>query len=153
MVDNTTMTGAYRYFKNGENNLNQLQVFDSLEVGPPVVEPKRITSSYRLTWAGKTESTDLTYTYEESVFDPNEPESQNLAGMILAQVALNYGLFINAIVDFLIVAFVIFLVVKGINKLQKPAPEATPTSKKCPYCFTDIALEATRCPNCTSELD
>jgi len=66
---------------------------------------------------------------------------------------LNYGIFINAIVDFLIVAFVIFLVVKGINKMQKPAPAAAPTTKKCPYCFTDIAIEAKRCPNCTSQLD
>lgn len=66
---------------------------------------------------------------------------------------LNYGLFINAIVDFLIVAFVIFLVIKGINKLQKPAPKAAPTTKKCPYCFTEIAIEATRCPNCTSQLE
>lgn len=66
---------------------------------------------------------------------------------------LNYGIFINAIIDFLIVAFVIFLVVKGINKMQKPAPVAPPTTKKCPFCFTDIALEAKRCPNCTSQLD
>lgn len=68
---------------------------------------------------------------------------------------LNYGLFINAIVDFLIVAFVIFLVIKAINKLQKPAPvvEAAPTTKKCQYCVTEIAMEATRCPNCTSQLD
>lgn len=66
---------------------------------------------------------------------------------------LNYGLFINAIVDFLIVAFVIFLVIKGINKLQKPVPKAAPTTKKCPYCFTEIAIEATRCPNCTSQLE
>lgn len=66
---------------------------------------------------------------------------------------LNYGIFINAIVDFLIVAFVIFLVVKGINKMQKPAPATAPTTKKCPYCFTEIAIEAKRCPNCTSQLD
>jgi large conductance mechanosensitive channel len=68
---------------------------------------------------------------------------------------LNYGLFINAIVDFLIVALVIFLVIKGINKLQRPKPEpvVVPTSKKCVYCFTEIALEATRCPNCTSQLE
>lgn len=66
---------------------------------------------------------------------------------------LNYGIFIQAIIDFLIIAFIIFLVVKGINKLQKPAPEAAPTTKKCPYCFSDIPIEATRCPNCTSQLD
>ena len=82
---------------------------------------------------------------------------EKYASLAAAQEAgaptLNYGLFINAIVDFLIVAFVIFLVVKGINKVQKPAPVAAPTTKKCPYCFTEIALEATRCPNCTSQLD
>lgn len=66
---------------------------------------------------------------------------------------LNYGIFINAIVDFLIVALVIFLVVKAINKMQKPAPVPPPTTKKCPFCFTEIAIEATRCPNCTSQLD
>lgn len=66
---------------------------------------------------------------------------------------LNYGLFLNAVIDFLIVAFVIFLAVKGINKLQKPAPEAAPTTKKCPFCFTEIPIEANRCPNCTSQLD
>ena len=82
---------------------------------------------------------------------------EEYASLAAAQEAgaatLNYGLFISAIVDFLIVAFVIFLVIKGINKLQKPAPAAAPTTKKCPYCFTEIALEATRCPNCTSQLD
>jgi len=66
---------------------------------------------------------------------------------------LNYGIFINAIVDFLIVAFVIFLVIKGINKMQRPAPEPAPTTKKCPYCFTEIPIEAKRCPNCTSQLE
>lgn len=66
---------------------------------------------------------------------------------------LNYGLFISAVVDFLIVAFVIFLAIRGINKLQKPAPEAAPTSKKCSYCFTEIPIEAKRCPNCTSQLE
>ncbi len=66
---------------------------------------------------------------------------------------LNYGLFLNAVIDFLIVAFVIFLAVKGINKLQKPAPAAAPTTKKCPFCFTEIPIEASRCPNCTSQLD
>ena len=66
---------------------------------------------------------------------------------------LNYGIFINAIVDFLIVALVIFLVVKAINKMKKPTPVPAPTTKKCPFCFTEIPLEAKRCPNCTSQLD
>ncbi len=65
---------------------------------------------------------------------------------------LNYGNFINNIIDFLIVAFVIFLMVRGINKLQRPAPAAAPTTKECPYCFSKIPIKATRCPNCTSEL-
>ena len=65
---------------------------------------------------------------------------------------LNYGLFLNNMIDFLIVAFVIFLFIRAINHLQKPAPAAAPTTKPCPYCATDIPLKATRCPNCTSEL-
>jgi large conductance mechanosensitive channel len=66
---------------------------------------------------------------------------------------INYGLFINNIIDFLIVAFVIFLVVRWINRMSKPkaAPEA-PSTKQCPYCFSGIPIQATRCPNCTSEL-
>lgn len=67
---------------------------------------------------------------------------------------INYGVFISTIIDFLIIAFVIFLLVKGINRLQskpEPAP-AAPTTKECLHCFTNIPLKATRCPNCTSEL-
>jgi large conductance mechanosensitive channel len=78
-------------------------------------------------------------------------EAQKIAGV----VTWNYGAFINNIINFLIVAFVIFLVVKQINRFQKPAPvpaPAAPTTKDCPYCFTPIPLKATRCPNCTSEL-
>ena len=65
---------------------------------------------------------------------------------------MNYGLFINTIIDFLIVAFVIFLVVKQVNRLKKPAPPAEPTTKECPYCLSAIPIKATRCPHCTSEL-
>ncbi len=69
-------------------------------------------------------------------------------------VTINYGLFINGVLDFLIVAFVIFLVVKAFNRMQrKPAPApAAPTTKDCPYCQTSIPIKAVRCPNCTSEL-
>jgi large conductance mechanosensitive channel len=67
---------------------------------------------------------------------------------------INYGVFINTLIDFLIVGFVIFLVVKAINKMQKPKVEepVAVTNKKCPYCFTEIPVEATRCPHCTSQL-
>jgi large conductance mechanosensitive channel len=65
---------------------------------------------------------------------------------------LNYGLFISNIIDFVIVAFVIFLVVRAINKMKKPAPAAAPATKECPHCFSTIPIKATRCPNCTSDL-
>lgn len=65
---------------------------------------------------------------------------------------LNYGLFINAAIDFIIVAFVIFLLIRTINRMHKPAPAVAPATKECPYCFSTIPLKATRCPNCTSEL-
>jgi large conductance mechanosensitive channel len=68
---------------------------------------------------------------------------------------INIGIFVNAIITFLIVAFAMFLVVKSINRMKKPAPAApaaAPTTKDCPYCFTAISIKATRCPNCTSEL-
>src|SRR5215212_7325038 len=62
---------------------------------------------------------------------------------------IKYGDFIQSIVDFIIVAFVIFLIVRTMNRMKKPAPSA-PTTKECPHCFTNIPLKATRCPNCTS---
>ena len=66
---------------------------------------------------------------------------------------INYGLFLNHVISFLILAVVIFFVVKGINKLaKKPAPPAAPTTKECPHCFTTISIKANRCPNCTSQL-
>jgi large conductance mechanosensitive channel len=64
---------------------------------------------------------------------------------------LNYGLFLNNIIDFLIVAFVIFLIIQQANRLKK-APPTAPTTKECPFCYTTIPLAATRCPNCTSNL-
>jgi large conductance mechanosensitive channel len=69
-------------------------------------------------------------------------------------VTVNYGKFINTIITFLIVAFSVFLLVRGVNRMkrQEAAPKAAPTTKDCPYCFTTIAIKATRCPNCTSSL-
>lgn len=83
--------------------------------------------------------------------------STTYASLAEAQAAgaptINYGLFINTIIHFLIVAFAIFMVVRQINKLQrKPeAPEA-PSTKECPYCASSIVVKAMRCPYCTSEL-
>ena len=81
----------------------------------------------------------------------------NFAGLSFAvgDAVVTWGNFVQAIVDFLIVAFVIFMIIKTANATKKeeaPAPPAEPTTKDCPYCFTTIAIKATRCPNCTSEL-
>ena len=65
---------------------------------------------------------------------------------------INYGVFLNTVLDFLIVALVIFLLVRQVNRWGKPAPAAVPTTKECPYCVTAIPLKATRCPACTSEV-
>ncbi len=68
-------------------------------------------------------------------------------------VTLNYGMFINRIISFLIVAFAVFMLIRGMNKLKRqeaPAPTTAPTTKECPHCFSTISIKATRCPNCTS---
>jgi len=64
----------------------------------------------------------------------------------------NYGLFINTLINFLIVAFAIFLLIKQVNRMQKPLPPKEPDTKKCTFCQTDIPVKATRCPHCTSQL-
>ncbi|HET6595855.1 MAG TPA: large-conductance mechanosensitive channel protein MscL [Anaerolineales bacterium] len=69
----------------------------------------------------------------------------------VGDAVLQYGLFIQSIIDFLIIAFVIFLLVRALNRLKKEEP-VTPTTKECPHCFTTIPLKAARCPNCTSQL-
>ena len=63
-----------------------------------------------------------------------------------------YGSFVNTIVDFIIVAFAIFLVIKQVNRIKGPAPVAEPVTKECPYCFSQVPIKATRCPYCTSDL-
>lgn len=67
---------------------------------------------------------------------------------------LNYGNFISGVINFLIMAFVVFMIVKGVNKLNRKeeAPAAAPSTKICPYCKSEISIEATRCPHCTSQL-
>jgi len=67
-------------------------------------------------------------------------------------VTLKYGLFINHIVSFVIVAFCTFLLVKQINRLRRPAPAAAPTTKECPFCLSAIPVKATKCAHCTSSL-
>lgn len=88
-----------------------------------------------------------------------------LIGLVMGQVnfselawtvgaaSVKWGMFVQTIIDFLIIAFVIFLIVRTTNKMKKPAPTpAEPTTKECPHCFSTIHIKATRCPNCTTNL-
>jgi large conductance mechanosensitive channel len=70
-------------------------------------------------------------------------------------VTINYGLFLNSVISFVIVAFAVFLLIKNINKLkrQEVAPAEEPTTHACPFCCSTISLKATRCPHCTSEIN
>lgn len=70
----------------------------------------------------------------------------------VGSATIMWGLFLQTVVDFLIIAFVIFLIVKSANKMKKAPPPADPTTKECPHCISIISIKATRCPNCTSEL-
>ena len=85
-------------------------------------------------------------------------DGKTYATLALAEEAgapvIKYGVFINTIINFLLIAFVIFMVVRSINKMHHKEEEApaAPTTKVCPFCKTDIPIEATRCPHCTSEL-
>jgi large conductance mechanosensitive channel len=80
------------------------------------------------------------------------PPAETLAAAREAgAVTINYGVFLNKIIDFIIIGFVLFLIVRQMNRLRRPAP-APVTTKECPYCFTPVPLKATRCPACTSPL-
>ena len=83
------------------------------------------------------------------------PFSSLAAAKEAGAVTLNYGLFINTIISFLIIGFSVFFVVKWINKLKEKEEEAPaePTTKECPYCFSAIPIKAVRCPACTSSLE
>ena len=81
------------------------------------------------------------------------------AAQAAGAVTINYGLFINTLISFILVAFSVFLLIKGINKIQAAAKKdkaaeeaAAPTTKSCPKCFSEIDIRATRCPHCTSEV-
>jgi len=83
-----------------------------------------------------------------------QPYASLSAAKAAGASTINYGLFINTVIDFIIVAFVIFLLIRQVNKLKRQ-PEvaaAVPTTKECPYCLSVIPIKAVRCPHCTSEL-
>lgn len=81
-----------------------------------------------------------------------QPYPTLAAARAAGAATINYGLFLNTILDFLIVAFVIFLLIRQINRWSKPKAAPAPTTKECPFCYSAIPIKATRCPNCTSEL-
>lgn len=82
------------------------------------------------------------------------PYATVAAAKAAGAVTINWGIFINTVINFLIVAFAIFLLVKGVNKMrrEKEAAPAAPTTKECPYCLSEVPLKATRCGHCTSDL-
>ena len=82
------------------------------------------------------------------------PYASLVAAKAAGAVTLNLGLFINTVISFVIIAFAVFLVIKGVNRMkkEKAAPPVEPTTKECPFCLSTIPLQATRCPHCTSEL-
>ena len=82
------------------------------------------------------------------------PYASVAAAKSAGAVTINFGVFINTIISFILIAFAVFLLVRTINKLrrQEEAPPAAPTTKDCIYCFSKVPIQATRCPNCTSEL-
>ncbi|MBN2047762.1 MAG: large-conductance mechanosensitive channel protein MscL [Anaerolineaceae bacterium] len=107
---------------------------------------------------GGTDFSDLFIILKQG--DPMGPYPTLALAKEAGAVSINYGAFLNTIISFLIVAFVMFMVVKASNRMRKsfakkaeePTP-AEPTTKECPFCFTEIPIKATRCPNCTSKLD
>lgn len=97
---------------------------------------------------GKIDFSNLFIAFENGDF--NTIEEAKAAGV----ATLNYGLFINNIIDFLIISFSIFFIIKQIDKLfKKQKKEEISKTKKCKYCYSDIHIEATRCPNCTSIIE
>jgi len=101
---------------------------------------------------GSVDFTNLFVVFREGVEQPG-PYASLEAAKTAGAVTWRYGLFINTVVNFLIVAAAVFLVVKAANKLMPKPEPAAPTTKVCPYCQSDIPLTATRCPHCTSELE
>ena len=102
----------------------------------------------------KADFKDLVITVKDAVLDPATLE------VVEPALEIRYGAFITGVINFLIMAFVVFLIVKGVNAVadltkKKEEPQEAPatTTKACPYCKSEIAIDATRCPHCTSQLD
>jgi len=83
---------------------------------------------------------------------PEKAAASLKAAKDLGAATVNYGVFINTLINFVIIALVLFFIIKAMNAMRKPAPVAAPNTKECPYCFTKVPVKATRCPACTSDL-
>jgi large conductance mechanosensitive channel len=85
-----------------------------------------------------------------------KPYESLAAAKASGAATINYGLFLNSVLDFVLVAFAVFLLIREVNRLkrisEKPAPAAAPTTKECPFCLSTVPIKATRCPACTSNL-
>jgi large conductance mechanosensitive channel len=80
------------------------------------------------------------------------PQPSLAAAKAAGAPTINYGVFLQATFDFIIIAFVIFLLLKQVNRLKQPAPATAPTTKDCPYCLSAIPIKATKCAHCTSNV-
>jgi large conductance mechanosensitive channel len=101
---------------------------------------------------GDIDFANLFLVLKEGISPP--PYISQAAAQEAGAVTLNYGVFVNSIVSFVIIAFAVFFVIRSINRLkrEKEAPPEAPTTKECPYCLSAIPLKAVRCGHCTSEL-
>ena len=101
---------------------------------------------------GGVDFADLFFTLKEGAVVG--PHANLAAAQTAGAVTINYGVFLNAVISFIIVAFAVFILIKSINNMQKAeeAAPAAPTTKDCPKCLSKIAIMASRCPHCTSEL-
>ena len=102
---------------------------------------------------GNIDFSNLSIILKEGTKAPAPYESL-AAAKAAGATSIHYGIFINTIITFLIVAFAVFLLIRNINRLkrQEEAPPAVPTTRECSYCFSTIPIKATRCPHCTSDL-
>ncbi len=101
---------------------------------------------------GKVDFTNLFLTLKNGITAGPYPSLSD--AQAASAVTINYGIFINTIINFIIIAFCVFLLIRSMNQLKRkevPLP-AEPTTKECPYCFSTISIKATRCSHCTSEL-
>ena len=98
---------------------------------------------------GGVDFTNLYYLLQAG--SPGAPYASLADAQAAGAVTINYGVFINALISFLVIALAIFLLIRAMNRAMPPAAEEV-TTKECPYCFSAIPVKATRCPNCTSQL-